>query len=269
MSDLQEDSYGQSASAEPPPTSTIREEKLSYGHHQEDEVDNIGLGRSPPPRYPYPTSEASTSTSFSLVSPRPAPPPFSSLYDYASAEDLADHHFQLPPPASPSEAEAEAETKAVAEAEAEAEAEASSATAAPAYAPLASASSADTQVAQSESYQDTLAETKRALPQDVKGGESSGQKSDDEPPPAYEEGYSPLLSFTYLMAAAGGASSIITQVQQGGPSINAIGGEPSRGPYDFQQIVNVYSQMSAPMRPLPWTCGRLAGVNPSISLIGR
>jgi hypothetical protein len=27
------------------------------------------------------------------------------------------------------------------------------------------------------------------------------------------------------MAAAGGASSIITQVQQGGPPINAIGGE--------------------------------------------
>lgn len=215
MSQPQEDSYGQSASAETPPTSSIQEDKLNFGHHHrdqdqdQDEVESLSGGRSPPPRYPYPASEASASTSFSLASPRPAPPPFSSLYDYVSPEDLADHHFELPPPASTSFAEAEA----------------SSATAAPAYVPSTSSDSSET--AQSEAYKDTLAETKRALPQDVKGGESSGQKSDDlsEPPPAYEEGYSPLLSFTYLMAAAGGASSIITQVQQGGPSINAIGGE--------------------------------------------
>lgn len=213
MSQPQEDSYGQSASAETPPTSSIQEDKLNSGHHHrdqdqdQDEVESLSGGRSPPPRYPYPASEASASTSFSLASPRPAPPPFSSLYDYVSPEDLADHHFELPPPASTSFAEAEA----------------SSATAAPAYVPSTSSDSSET--AQSEAYKDTLAETKRALPQDVKGGESSGQKSDDlsEPPPAYEEGYSPLLSFTYLMAAAGGASSIITQVQQGGPSINAIG----------------------------------------------
>ncbi|KAI1090466.1 hypothetical protein F5B19DRAFT_484547 [Rostrohypoxylon terebratum] len=101
------------------------------------------------------------------------------------------------------------------------EAGASSATAAPAYAPSPSAS--ESPLERSESFEDTVAETKRALPQDVKG-ESSNQKGDDsEPPPAYSEGYSPLLSFTYLMAAAGGASSIITQVQQGGPPINAIG----------------------------------------------
>jgi hypothetical protein len=69
-------------------------------------------------------------------------------------------------------------------------------------------------------------ETKRALPRDTKGeGSSSRGKEDEaEPPPAYSEGSSPLQSFTYLMAAAGGASSIITQVQQGGPPINAIGG---------------------------------------------
>ncbi|KAJ6012885.1 hypothetical protein N7522_003240 [Penicillium canescens] len=55
--------------------------------------------------------------------------------------------------------------------------------------------------------------------------EGSGKCSDDsEPPPPYEEGYSPLESFTYVMAAAGGASSIITQVQQtGGPPINTLG----------------------------------------------
>ncbi|KAJ5320462.1 hypothetical protein N7508_000745, partial [Penicillium antarcticum] len=55
--------------------------------------------------------------------------------------------------------------------------------------------------------------------------EGPGKSSDDgEPPPPYEEGYSPLESFTYVMAAAGGASSIITQVQQtGGPPINTLG----------------------------------------------
>ena len=57
-------------------------------------------------------------------------------------------------------------------------------------------------------------------------GDGSGKNSDDgEPPPPYTEGYSPLESFTYVMAAAGGASSIITQVQQtGGPPINTLGG---------------------------------------------
>ncbi|OTA62252.1 hypothetical protein K449DRAFT_330050, partial [Hypoxylon sp. EC38] len=161
--------------------------------------DNISRGRSPPPQYPYSASEASASTSFSLGASRPAPPPFSSLY-------TVDDHFKLPSTTFGPTSEAGA----------------SSATAAPAYAPAASASGGP--LARSSSFEDTVAETKRALPQDVKG-ESSNQKGDDpsEPPPAYSEGYSPLLSFTYLMAAAGGASSIITQVQQGGPPINAIG----------------------------------------------
>lgn len=57
-------------------------------------------------------------------------------------------------------------------------------------------------------------------------GDGLGKSTDDgEPPPPYTEGYSPLESFTYVMAAAGGASSIITQVQQtGGPPINTLGG---------------------------------------------
>ncbi|KAJ5081445.1 general stress response protein Whi2, partial [Penicillium alfredii] len=56
-------------------------------------------------------------------------------------------------------------------------------------------------------------------------GDGLGKSADDgEPPPPYTEGYSPLESFTYVMAAAGGASSIITQVQQtGGPPINTLG----------------------------------------------
>lgn len=169
---------------------------------ESDEVDNLSRGRSPPPQYPYSASEASASTSFSLTTvSRPAPPPFSSLY-------AVDDHFKLAPTTfSPSS-----------------EAGASSATAAPAYAPVASGS--ESPLERSGSFEETVAETKRALPQDVKG-EPSGQKGDDssEPPPAYSESerYSPLLSFTYLMAAAGGASSIITQVQQGGPPINSIG----------------------------------------------
>lgn len=71
-----------------------------------------------------------------------------------------------------------------------------------------------------------VAETKAALPRDTKGGQSSKDLDDGEPPPPYTEGSSPLEGFTYVMAAAGGAASIITQVQQTGPApINtAIGG---------------------------------------------
>lgn len=63
-----------------------------------------------------------------------------------------------------------------------------------------------------------VAETKAALPRDTKGGSSSKDLDDGEPPPPYTEGSSPLEGFTYVMAAAGGAASIITQVQQGGPA---------------------------------------------------
>ncbi|KAK5114935.1 hypothetical protein LTR62_002094 [Meristemomyces frigidus] len=60
-----------------------------------------------------------------------------------------------------------------------------------------------------------VAETKAALPRDTKDGKDL---DDGEPPPPYTEGSSPLDGFTYVMAAAGGAASIITQVQQGGPA---------------------------------------------------
>jgi hypothetical protein len=69
------------------------------------------------------------------------------------------------------------------------------------------------------------AELKAALPQDTKG-EASGKAGEDaEPPPPYTEGSSPLDGFTYVMAAAGGAASILTQVQQGGPApVNTLSG---------------------------------------------
>ncbi|KKA26576.1 hypothetical protein TD95_004897 [Thielaviopsis punctulata] len=60
--------------------------------------------------------------------------------------------------------------------------------------------------------------TVSSAPRDVKP-ESSKKDDESEPPPAYSEGSSPLLSFTYVMAAAGGPSSLITQVQQGGAPI--------------------------------------------------
>jgi len=63
-----------------------------------------------------------------------------------------------------------------------------------------------------------VAETKAALPRDTKDGRSSKDLDDGEPPPPYTEGSSPLDGFTYVMSAAGGAASIITQVQQGGPA---------------------------------------------------
>jgi dipeptidyl-peptidase-3 len=144
---------------------------------------------APPPRSPF--SEASSSSP-----PSPRPPPFSSLY--------------FPP-----ELELRRFKTTVTEASC-----ASIAAFAPAppfeeTAPLNPSSAASAAVA----------ETKAALPQDTKG-ESSGKGVDDgEPPPPYTEGSSPLDSFTYVMAAAGGAASIITQVQQtGGPPINSLGG---------------------------------------------
>ena len=77
------------------------------------------------------------------------------------------------------------------------------------------------------------AETKAVLAAQDKKGEPSGKGVDDgEPPPPYTEGSSPLDSFTYVMASAGGPASIITQVQQTpGAPINTLGGMPG-GPED-------------------------------------
>lgn len=86
-----------------------------------------------------------------------------------------------------------------------------------------------------------VADTKAALPRDTKDGRSSKDLDDGEPPPPYTEGSSPLDGFTYVMSAAGGAASIITQVQQGGPApINtALGCElwsTLAGPYRYMLI---------------------------------
>jgi G patch domain-containing protein 1 len=152
--------------------------------------------QSPPPQYPI--SEASSSR----------PPPFSSLFssveDHPGGEPFGKFPAVVP------------------------EGSAFRSIAAPAYGSDSRAPEPfdPDQPTAARAFQDPVAETKRALPRDTKG-ESSRKDDDAEPPPAYSEGDSPLLAFSFVMAAAGGAASIITQVQQGGPPINAIGGELS------------------------------------------
>ncbi|KAM5350498.1 hypothetical protein ACJ41O_007003 [Fusarium nematophilum] len=192
-----------------PASSTTPSTRTSSIHHRDPTPDDLksaqepdshillSRGQSPPPQYP--ASEASTSR----------PPPFSSLFTNSPPDDRTGKFVV---------------TFATAAAACEGEA---SGSAAPAYEP--SSSSAAPLQAQpfdpdqtAGAFRDPVAETKRALPRDTKG-DSSRKDDDAEPPPAYSEGDSPLFTFSYLMAAAGGASSIITQVQQGGPPVNALG----------------------------------------------
>ncbi|KUL84311.1 hypothetical protein ZTR_07553 [Talaromyces verruculosus] len=146
-----------------------------------------------PPAHP-PLSEASSS---SHASPRP--PPFSSLY---FAPDPEVNRFKAAVTEDPG------------------------ASSLPAFAqPPQSSSLLLPPPEDLDESSSVVAETKAALESVEKKGESSGKTPDDrEPPPPYTEGYSPLQSFSYVMAAAGGAASIITQVQQtGGPPINTLG----------------------------------------------
>jgi len=188
-------------------TAEVDAEILSNDNNPATNGAIISSPRSPPPQYPASEEGSTDSSAF-----RP-PPPFSSLFTNPGPNPEAAASVLEPfEPYKSSVADADSEATAAA------------AAAAPAYAPR------DQPVPESSSralaasqFQD---ETKRALPQDTKGESSRSAKDDEaEPPPAYSEGSSPLQSFTYLMAAAGGASSIITQVQQGGPPINTLGGE--------------------------------------------
>lgn len=176
-----------------------------------------------PPRYPASDS-----------SPSPRPPPFSSLFA---------------PHGGPS-------GKAVAH---DARAPASLAAPAYTYRPSPGSEPFDPDQVAARAFHDPVAETKRALPRDTKG-QSSRNDYDAEPPPAYSEGDSPLQTFTYIMSAAGGAASIITQVQQGGPPINAIGGEWSELEPAADQSLTLAPppgapKMSGPTKPLLWICG--------------
>lgn len=157
----------------------------------EEEQDRIERDPSPPPQYPQQQQSEGASSS-SGPCPDIRPPPFSQI----------DDSRYYSPTTYPGAADEVTFSSAA------------SSASVPAYASL------DTP----ERLNDTVAQTKAALPQDTKG--ESCKKDDEEPPPAYTEGSSPLLSFNYLMAAAGGVASILTQVQQGGPPpINTLGGE--------------------------------------------
>ena len=141
-------------------------------------------------RYTGPTSQSPGPASSSST-PSPRPPPFSSLY-FPSASAVLHAKAEITEP-DPSTLLGFAP--------------------APPFDSTLSATSA------------VEAEVKAALPQDTKGESSNKGLEDGEPPPPYTEGSSPLDGFTYVMAAAGGAASIITQVQQGGPApVNNLGG---------------------------------------------
>ncbi|KAF7906475.1 hypothetical protein EAF00_000754 [Botryotinia globosa] len=166
-------------------------DNIAEGEHELKLEEELDRTQSPPPRYP--NSEPSHSTPSS-----PRPPPFSSLYT-STAEAVEAYKVAVT----------------------EAGASLSPSPAAPEYVPVASDQNRQYHEA-STSSRDVEAETKATLPQDTKG-ESSKKDDENEPPPAYSEGSSPLDGFTYLMAAAGGAASIITQVQQGAAPINTLG----------------------------------------------
>lgn len=143
-----------------------------------------------PPPLQTPRSAASSSSP-----PSPRPPPFSSLYF-------------------PTEAELDRIRAAVTE------------TACDSLFASAPAPSFEEALAEDEVEYKAEAETKAALPPDTKAQSSKAAPDEGEPPPPYTEGPSPLESFNYIMAAAGGAASIITQVQQTpGPPINTLGGK--------------------------------------------
>lgn len=141
-----------------------------------------------PPTHPL-TSEASSSGP-----PSPKPPPFSSLY-FPTADEVDRFKFAV--------------TEAINEHI------------------LATAPAPSFEEALAEEEEDQrVAATKPAVPRDTKGESSGRNLEDGEPPPPYTEGTSPIEAFTYVMAAAGGPSSIITQVSQSaGPPINTLGGE--------------------------------------------
>ncbi|EEA27969.1 dipeptidyl peptidase, putative [Talaromyces marneffei ATCC 18224] len=146
-----------------------------------------------PPAHP-PLSEASSSSSH--ASPRP--PPFSSLY-FAPESEV--NRFKAAVTEDPGSSSL------------------------PAFAPPPPSLLFLPPPEDLDESSSVVADTKAALESVEKKGESSSKSPDDrEPPPPYTEGYSPLQSFSYVMAAAGGAASIITQVQQtGGPPINTLG----------------------------------------------
>lgn len=166
-----------------------------------DEEDQGQPSIDSPPNQPLPPqylpSEASSSR----------PPPFSSLYQDAPTAQSEEHHPGPPP--SPAGASPDVAHPA------------------PSYNTLSHSAFAPQGLRQHPGTSEGADLGVKQEPSETK--KPSSKEEDLEPPPAYSEGPSPLHSFTFVMATAGGASSIITQVQQGGPPTSTLGGEyPTR-----------------------------------------
>ena len=158
------------------------------------------------------TAPASIDAALSAANESPHPPPFSSLYFPArDTDEQRNKACHAPGDESPP-----------------------AFAAAPPFTESESASSSSAAAA-------AAAETKAALPRDTKDGSSRKDIDDGEPPPPYSEGYSPLESFTYVMASAGGPASIITQVSQtsAGPPINTLGGSDENITLELRCVVAV------------------------------
>lgn len=159
---------------------------LTNINNRDADPDKIDF--APPPQFPG-SDVASSSGPLST-----RPPPFSSLYF-------------------PSEAELDRLRATVAE------------TACDNPLLTAPAPSFEEALAEDDAESKAEADTEAAFPQDSKAQSSKAVVDEGEPPPPYTEGSSPLDSFSYVMATAGGPASIITQVQQSaGPPINTLGG---------------------------------------------
>lgn len=148
--------------------------------------------REPEPPYPEPSPPFQSSPPSPPHLPLQAPPPFSSLYSIQLHGDRVEDSVIEPAPNPPP--------------------------------PFTSVCAADESGKVECGPSASEAETKAVLPVDVKG-ERRRATEGEEPPPPYTEGSSPLHSFNFIMAAAGGAASIITQVQQGAPpAVNTLAG---------------------------------------------
>lgn len=169
----------------------------SPADEEDQERDSIGRPASSQPLPPqYPISEASSSR----------PPPFSSLYHDPPTTQSGAHNPG--PPYSPAGASVDGTSVAHS---------------APSYNTLPVPPFAPPGLRQPPATRERADLGAKQDPPETK--KTPSKEEDLEPPPAYSEGPSPLQSFSYVMATAGGASSIITQVQQGGPPTNTLGGE--------------------------------------------
>ncbi|CUS06755.1 unnamed protein product [Tuber aestivum] len=100
---------------------------------------------------------------------------------------------------------------------------------------------------QSGSWSDGQEDETDKPPESSQVSPSYSNQDPEPPPPPYTESSSPICSFAFCMATAGGSASIITQVQQGGPPpLTTLGGRITCHPLlSFDACVNVPSTDTA------------------------